>query len=92
MTQLTFAEAEYATKNRENARWIGASPCVPGRRAQLTQSSPTHWVEGLKASDRAKVEHPFLTVKRQIGYGKARYGDWRKTTIVCRCWRPSASC
>lgn len=45
----------------------------PGRRAQLAESSPTRWVERLKASVRAKVEHLFLTIKRQFGYGKVRY-------------------
>lgn len=45
----------------------------PGRRAQLPQSSPANRLEQLKAQVRAKVEHPFLTIKRQFGYAKVRY-------------------
>ena len=30
-------------------------------------------MEKLKASVRAKVEHPFLNVKRHFGYAKVRY-------------------
>lgn len=45
----------------------------PGRRAQLPQSSSAHRLEHLKAQVRAKVEHPFLTIKRQFGYAKVRY-------------------
>lgn len=52
----------------------------PGRRAQIAESSPTHWVERLKASVRAKVEHPFLTIKRQFGYGKVRYRGLAKNS------------
>lgn len=52
----------------------------PGRRAQLPEFSPTHWVERLKARVRAKVEHPFLTIKRQFGYGKVRYRGLAKNS------------
>lgn len=45
----------------------------PGRPAQLPQSSSANRLEQLKAQVRAKVEHPFLTIKRQFGYGKVRY-------------------
>lgn len=68
-----------------------------GRRAQLPESSATHWVERLKASVRAKVEHPFCTIKRQFGYGKvrtstARTPQWLRTSMVGipgRCLRNS---
>ena len=33
-----------------------------------------------KASVRAKVEHPFLYVKRHFGYGKVRYRGLAKNT------------
>ncbi len=33
-----------------------------------------------KASVRAKVEHPFLYVKRRFGYGKVRYRGLAKNT------------
>ena len=36
--------------------------------------------ERLKASVRAKVEHPFLKVKRLFGYGKVRYRGLAKNT------------
>ena len=36
--------------------------------------------ERLKASIRAKVEHPFRVLKRQFGYTKARYRGLRKNT------------
>lgn len=44
-----------------------------GRRAQLPENSLLHEVERMKASIRAKVEHPFLTIKRIFGYSKVRY-------------------
>ena len=50
----------------------------PGQRARLPASCPTHWMERLKASVRAKVEHPFLTIKRQFGYSKVRYRGLEK--------------
>ena len=46
--------------------------------------------ERRKASMRAKVEHPFLYVKRHFGYGKVRYRGWRRTPSASRCcsaWR-----
>ena len=36
--------------------------------------------EKRKASVRAKVEHPFLYVKRRFGYGKVRYRGLAKNT------------
>ena len=36
--------------------------------------------EKLKASIRAKVEHPFRIVKQQFGYTKARYRGLAKNT------------
>ena len=45
----------------------------PGKRRTLEPGSPEYMAEKLKASVRAKVEHPFLRVKRLFGYGKVRY-------------------
>ena len=45
----------------------------PGRRRQLDSGSPEARAEKAKASVRAKVEHPFLRVKRLFGYVKVRY-------------------
>lgn len=36
--------------------------------------------EHLKASVRAKVEHPFRVIKQQFGYAKARYRGLAKNT------------
>ena len=45
----------------------------PGKRRRLDKSGPEEAAEKLKASVRAKVEHPFRCVKRQFGYAKVRY-------------------
>ncbi len=45
----------------------------PGRRRRLEPGSDEALAEKLKAPVRAKVEHPFLKVKRLFGYGKVRY-------------------
>ena len=44
-----------------------------GKRQQLDKSGPEEAAEKRKASVRAKVEHPFLYVKRHFGYAKVRY-------------------
>ena len=45
----------------------------PGQRRTLEPGSGEALGEKVKASVRAKVEHPFLKVKRLFGYGKVRY-------------------
>ena len=45
----------------------------PGQRKKLEPGSLDAWAERVKAAIRAKVEHPFLKVKRLFGYGKVRY-------------------
>ena len=45
----------------------------PGRRRQLAPDSPLAQRERERASLRAKVEHPFLFIKRRFGYDKVRY-------------------
>ena len=52
----------------------------PGRRRQLTAESEEALAEKRKASVRAKVEHPFLYVKRRFGYAKVRYRGLAKNT------------
>ena len=45
----------------------------PGKRRKLDPESAEASAEKHKASVRAKVEHPFLKVKRIFGYAKVRY-------------------
>ena len=45
----------------------------PGQRRRLAPGSAAAQAERRKASTRAKVEHPFLYVKRHFGYAKVRY-------------------
>ena len=47
---------------------------------QLDKSGPQEEAEKHKASMRAKVEHPFLYVKRHFGYAKVRYRGLAKNT------------
>jgi transposase, IS5 family len=56
----------------------------PGKRKTLDLSQPidalTERIEKLKASIRAKVEHPFRVIKRQFGHVKVRYRGLAKNT------------
>ena len=56
----------------------------PGKRRALDKSSPIgamiDEVERIKASIRAKVEHPFRVIKRQFGFVKVRYRGLKKNT------------
>ena len=58
-------------------------------------------LEKLKASIRARVEHPFAIIKRQFGYGRVRYRGLKKSANrlyvlrglawpIC-CWRTGLS-
>ena len=58
----------------------------PGKRKQLDKdNNPIHAlidkVEKIKASIRAKVEHPFRVIKRQFGFTKVRYRGLKKNTL-----------
>jgi IS5 family transposase len=56
---------------------------MPGKRRRLTDSTAdliTDRIEQMKASVRAKVEHPFRVIKCQFGYSKARYRGLAKNT------------
>ena len=52
----------------------------PGKRRKLDPGCDEALAERLKASVRAKVEHPFLRVKRAFGYGNVRYRGLAKNT------------
>jgi hypothetical protein len=49
-----------------------------------------HWY--MKASIRARVEHPFRIIKRQFGFVKARYKGLLKTITNWRCYSPWPTC
>ena len=56
----------------------------PGKRKALDPEGELHKLlekaERLKASMRAKVEHPFRVIKQQFGYVKVRYRGLKKNT------------
>ena len=56
----------------------------PGKRRALDKKTPRgalrDKIEKLKASVRAKVEHPFRVIKRQFGHTKVRYRGLAKNT------------
>ena len=52
----------------------------PRQRRKLEPDSDAARWEKAKASVRAKVEHPFLRLKRVFGYGKVRYRGLAKNT------------
>ena len=60
---------------RKRIRWSVAM--TPGKRKALDPDRPIDALrdklERIKASIRAKVEHPFRVIKRQFGYTKVRY-------------------
>lgn len=67
---------------KEGVRWNVAMR--PGKRKQLDKTQPLgrlmDELEKLKASIRAKVEHPFRVIKRQFGHVKVRYRGLAKNT------------
>ena len=83
---VVFADAGYqgAAKRQEatGVQWQVAMR--PGKRRALDKNSP--WgslldqAEKLKASVRAKVEHPFRVLKCQFGFTKVRYKGLAKNT------------
>jgi IS5 family transposase len=84
--QEVFADAGYqgAMKRPEatGVKWTVAMR--PGRRRALDRTRRSHRlldeIERLKASIRAKVEHPFRVLKRQFGFTKVRYRGLAKNT------------
>ena len=81
--QRVFGDAGYLGiqkrdehKHRNDVSWYIAKR--PGTRKQL--DARRQKVEKIKASIRAKVEHPFRYIKQVFGYGKARYRGLAKNT------------
>ena len=67
---------------REDVQWhVGMRP---GKRRALDKTRKVdalvEQLERLKASIRAKVEHPFRVIKRQFGHVKVRYRGLKKNT------------
>jgi transposase, IS5 family len=56
----------------------------PGKRRALDPNRESHRlvdeIERIKASIRAKVEHPFRVIKQQFGFAKVRYRGLAKNT------------
>ncbi|WP_066335903.1 IS5 family transposase [Azohydromonas lata] len=67
---------------KQAVRWNVAMR--PGKRAKLDPRSKVdqlvNELEKIKASIRAKVEHPFRVIKRQFGHVKVRYRGLKKNT------------
>lgn len=84
---VVFADAGYqGVDRREENRGTPVTWRValrPGRRRALPDSESGRlqaWIERIKASIRAKVEHPFRVLKRQFGHTKVRYRGLAKNT------------
>jgi IS5 family transposase len=83
-----FADAGYqGVAKREEAQGLAVKWNIamrPGKRAALDLSSALaakiEALEKLKASIRAKVEHPFRLIKQQFGHAKVRYRGLAKNT------------
>ncbi len=82
-----FADAGYQGAHKrpdakEDVKWHVAMR--PGKRKLLDKTDPvdalTEQIERIKASIRAKVEHPFRVIKRQFGHVKVRYRGLDKNT------------
>ena len=84
--EVVFADAGYqGAMKRQQATGVQWQVAMrPGKRKALDKGNPiealTEKIEKLKASVRAKLEHPFRVIKRQFGYVKVRYRDLKKNT------------
>lgn len=84
--ELVFGDAGYqgVDKREEHqgreVQWFVAMR--PSKLAQIKRSlaNAQAQIEYMKASLRAKVEHPFRVIKRQFGYTKVRYRGLAKNT------------
>jgi IS5 family transposase len=88
--EVVFADAGYrgvekrneVQKQHPDVDWQIAM--MPGKRKALDKSQPAgvlkEKLEKLKASVRAKVEHPFRVIKCQFGHRKTRYRGLAKNT------------
>jgi IS5 family transposase len=84
---VVFADAGYqgADKRADSSEQVEWNVAMrPGKRRALDRARTVDklidQVERLKASIRAKVEHPFRVIKRQFGHVKVRYRGLTKNT------------
>ena len=85
--QMVFADAGYQGIGKRPDTKPGVAWHVAmrqGKRKALRKTDAADVLidaaEKLKASVRAKVEHPFRVIKRQFGYVKTRYRGLKKNT------------
>ncbi|NLG75112.1 MAG: IS5 family transposase [Xanthomonadaceae bacterium] len=84
--RIAFGDAGYqgATRRPEATLKNWHVAMRPGKRRALDPNDPADAIvdkiERLKASVRAKVEHPFRVIKRQFGFVKVRYRGLTKNT------------
>lgn len=84
--EVVFADAGYqGVMKREEATGVPWHVAMrPGKRRALDKTdlidALLDKIEKLKATVRAKVEHPFRVVKRQFGFNKVRYKGLAKNT------------
>ena len=85
--QMVFADAGYQGVDKRPDTKAGVTWHVamrPGKRKELSKTNAADVLidaaEKLKASVRAKVEHPFRVIKRQFGHVKTRYRGLKKNT------------
>jgi IS5 family transposase len=79
-----YQGADKRADAKESHKWHVAMR--PGKRRKLDkENNPidamVNKVEKIKASIRAKVEHPFRVIKRQFGFTKVRYRGLKKNTL-----------
>ena len=84
---VVFADAGYQGADKRPDAKAGTNWHVamkPGKRRALDKTTEigqlSEQIEKLKASVRAKVEHPFRVIKRQFGHLKVRYRGLKKNT------------
>jgi IS5 family transposase len=82
---VVFADAGYqGAEKREEATGVKWQVAMrPGKRKvqkHMPWGAVTEQIEKLKASVRAKVEHPFRVIKCQFGFTKVRYKGLAKNT------------
>ena len=83
MSSVTRATRAWTSERTPSpmSRWHIAMR--PGKRKALDKTklgATQDKIEQLKASIRAKVEHPFRVIKRQFGHVKVRYRGLKKNT------------